>query len=569
MQLDSLALRNTTGGFLLAQIWESAVKRPYGLLAVLCLTLFLQGLFAVPAIDRDEARFAQASKQMIETGDLVDVRFQGEPRHKKPVGIYWLQAAAASLLSAPPYDQIWPYRLPSLIGAILAVGLTFWAGQPLVGDRAALVGAALLAATLMLGIEAKLAKTDAVLLATIVAAQGALARITLRTLSAPFPLVLLFWGALGLGTLVKGPIALLVIALTAVPLAVWNRDRSLVTRLRPLLGLVIVAAVVLPWAVCAYLATQGQFFHDAIAGDLVPKLRGGQESHGAPPGTYLVLAFVTFWPGTLALGPALVHAWTHRSDAGLRFLLAWAGPAWLVFELVPTKLAHYVLPLYPALALLCGAVVAAAASGRRTPLGGLWGRSALIAWTVVAAALAVFLALLDPLLTKQLSIVAIGLALAVLVSLVPVVQSALRGQITRAVGAAIVVSALVQCTAFSFIAPRLSALWVSTRVAALLPLDAQGRYVPLAASGFAEPSLVFAAGTHTILGPPAEAAALLARDPSAYAAIAEPLRAAFETVARARGIAPRAVATISGFNYSVGKPVTLTLYRNGTKESPP
>ena len=553
----------------MAQIWESAVKRPYGLLAVLCLALFLQGLFTVPALDRDEARFAQASKQMIETGDLVDVRFQGEPRHKKPVGIYWLQAASASLLGAPPYDHIWPYRLPSLVGAVLAVWLTFWAGRPLVGDRAALIGAALLAATLMLGIEAKLAKTDAVLLATIVAAQGALARIALRTPPAPLSLVLVFWGALGLGTLVKGPIAFLVIALTAVTLALWNRDRSLLTRLRPLLGFAIVAVVVLPWAVSAYLATHGQFFHDAIAGDLVPKLKGGQESHGAPPGTYLLLAFVTFWPGTLVLAPALVHAWGRRSDAGLRFLLAWVGPAWLVFELVPTKLPHYVLPLYPALALLCGAVVAAAESGQSTPLNGLLGRLALIAWAVVATALAVFLAVLDPLLTKNISVVAIVLALAVLVSLVPVVQGALRGRTTRAVVAAIIVSALVQCAAFSVVAPRLTSLWVSTRVAALLPFNPQGHHVALAASGFAEPSLVFAAGTRTVLGRPEEAVTLLASDPTAYAAIAEPQKPAFEAAARARGMAPRAVATIAGFNYSVGKPVTLTLYRNGTKDSPP
>ena len=56
--------------------------------------LFLPGFFNIPPIDRDEARFAQATKQMVETRDFVDIRFQDEVRYKKPVGMYWLQAAA-------------------------------------------------------------------------------------------------------------------------------------------------------------------------------------------------------------------------------------------------------------------------------------------------------------------------------------------------------------------------------------------------------------------------------------------------------------------------------------------
>src|SRR3972149_12233264 len=63
-------------------------------LVAFCLIAFLPGFFQIPPIDRDEARFAQATKQMVESGDYVDIRFQNEVRYKKPVGIYWLQAAA-------------------------------------------------------------------------------------------------------------------------------------------------------------------------------------------------------------------------------------------------------------------------------------------------------------------------------------------------------------------------------------------------------------------------------------------------------------------------------------------
>ena len=102
---------------------------------------FLPGFFSIPAIDRDEARFAQATKQMVETGDFVDIRFQDDVRYKKPVGIYWLQAAAVETASAVglPRAQvrIWLYRMPSLAGAIGAVLLTYWAALSFVTRRAA------------------------------------------------------------------------------------------------------------------------------------------------------------------------------------------------------------------------------------------------------------------------------------------------------------------------------------------------------------------------------------------------------------------------------------------------
>ena len=109
------------------------------------LLLFLPGFFNIPPIDRDEARFAQATKQMVESGDFVDIRFQDDVRYKKPVGIYWLQAAAvetASALGLPRAQlRIWLYRIPSLIGAIGAVLLTYWAALAFVTRRGAVLAA--------------------------------------------------------------------------------------------------------------------------------------------------------------------------------------------------------------------------------------------------------------------------------------------------------------------------------------------------------------------------------------------------------------------------------------------
>ena len=75
---------------------EAAPWRAYLLVALVASAVVLPGIAALPVTDRDEGRFVQATKQMLETGDFVDIRFQDQPRWKKPIGIYWLQAVAAS-----------------------------------------------------------------------------------------------------------------------------------------------------------------------------------------------------------------------------------------------------------------------------------------------------------------------------------------------------------------------------------------------------------------------------------------------------------------------------------------
>src|SRR5438874_4424253 len=86
----------------------------------------LPGLIALPPLDRDESRFAQATAQMVETGDYVNIRYQDQPRDKKPVGIHWLQAASVQLTSSVEKREIWAYRLPSLIGAMVAAAACAW-----------------------------------------------------------------------------------------------------------------------------------------------------------------------------------------------------------------------------------------------------------------------------------------------------------------------------------------------------------------------------------------------------------------------------------------------------------
>src|SRR5690242_12385619 len=148
----------------LADLASASHRRAALALVVVCLLAFLPGFFTIPPVDRDEARFAQATKQMVESGDFVDIRFQEDVRYKKPVGIYWLQSAAveaATALRLPKAElRIWVYRLPSLIGAIGAVLMTYWAALGFVTRRAAVLAALLMCASVLLGVEARLAKTD-------------------------------------------------------------------------------------------------------------------------------------------------------------------------------------------------------------------------------------------------------------------------------------------------------------------------------------------------------------------------------------------------------------------------
>src|SRR5437016_11432888 len=208
--------------------------RPYALLVGFCLFLYLPGMSAIPPLDRDEARFAQATRQMLETGDFLRIRFQDEARNKKPAGIYWLQAASVAAFSTPDSNAIWPYRLPSIIGALGAVLLTFALGgalfaRPAEGPpprQAALLAAVLLGSAVVLVAEAHIAKTDAALLAAVVAAQGALGLIYTRARAgrpvAPV-LAALFWIATIAAILLKGPVGPAIAALTLVTLSVADQ----------------------------------------------------------------------------------------------------------------------------------------------------------------------------------------------------------------------------------------------------------------------------------------------------------------------------------------------------------
>ncbi|HYI28737.1 MAG TPA: glycosyltransferase family 39 protein, partial [Bradyrhizobium sp.] len=340
--------------------------RAVAVLAFVALLAFLPGQFSIPPIDRDEARFAQASKQMIESGDYVDIRFQETSRYKKPVGIYWLQAGVVKTIETlgrqNALTTIGLYRLPSLLGAIGAVLLTYWAALAFVSRRAAVLAGLMMASSILLGVEARLAKTDAMLLLTVIAALGALARTYLgeqriKPGLAGWAIPVVFWTALAGGILLKGPLILLFVGLPIATLLAIDRTGRWLFLLRPLPGIVWLAVLVCPWFITILSRSGEAFVAESVGQDLLPKIFGAQESHGAPPGYYFVLFWATFWPGATLAAMAAPAVWASRREKGARFLLAWLVPSWVLFELVITKLPHYVLPLYPAIAILIAGIL--------------------------------------------------------------------------------------------------------------------------------------------------------------------------------------------------------------------
>jgi 4-amino-4-deoxy-L-arabinose transferase-like glycosyltransferase len=386
-------------------------------LAAMVFVLALPGLIAMPVLDRDEGRFAEASSEMLETGDFVVIRFHDELRNKKPVAIHWMQAAAVGVTSSAQERDIGAFRLPSLLGAMLAAVATFWIGSTLFNRRAGFIAGLLIGSCLLLTTEAHIAKTDAAQCGFLALGMLALAR--LRDGTGGKAMGILFWFCLAVGVLLKGVIAPLVVGTTVLALLIWERNGKAPRGQRwnaewagPLtywVGISLFCVMTIPWFIAVQISTDGEFLFEAAAVDLGQKIVSAAEGHKGPPLMHLAALPVLFWPGTLLLVPGIwlgvsnvlnmrkgngskkkAVASVTREDRAWRFLACWIVPSWIVFELAPTKLFHYTLPMYPAFALMAGA----AADGWFT--NGEWSRGKLLSLILFGVVALIFAGLATP-----------------------------------------------------------------------------------------------------------------------------------------------------------------------------
>ncbi len=535
-------------------------------LLALCLVAFLPGFFTIPPIDRDEARFAQATKQMVETGDYVDIRFQKEVRYKKPVGIYWLQASVVNLgekLGLPEArTRIWLYRIPSLLGAIGGVLLTYWAALAFVSRRGAVLAAVMMAVSILLGVEARLAKTDAMQLLVSVAALGAMARIYLSAYrpgavdSSGWKQPAIFWTAIAGGILLKGPLILMLVTLPALTLIALDRSARWLRKLRPVPGIIWVIVLVLPWFIAILLRSGDSFLTESLGKDLFAKVASGQESHGAPPGYYLALFWVTFWPAAPLALLAAPAVWAVRREPGTRFLLAWIIPAWIVFEVVVTKLPHYVLPLYPAIAILtAGALDSKVLSRNRWLVRGISG------WFFVPLVLCIAAIGIEIYIGRQFDLVPWPFAAgAIIVGLLAWWLYESDGA-ERSFLRASIASILIAGALYGLIFPAMTSVFPSVTLAKLLR-EAECRDPVAASAGFHEPSLVFLAGTQTLLADGADAADFLRQGTCRFAFVDTRQERSFARRAEVIGLRYTQGPRIEAFNISGGRPITIAVYRS-------
>ncbi|MEM9704872.1 MAG: glycosyltransferase family 39 protein [Pseudomonadota bacterium] len=559
----------------------------YGvLLTAFSIMVSFAGNRSMPVIDRDEARFAQATTQMLETGDYVVIRYKDRERNKKPAGLHWVQAASTALLADVEDRNIAAYRAPSAAAAVITALTTFFLGASLFSPAVGFLAGMFMAASPLLAGQATLAKTDAMLTASVAISQTALVLLYVGHTKAKTLWAMLFWIGLIIGVFVKGPIAPLISGLTVTVMAIRDRTRgrrlSWLKSLKPILGVLVLAVAIAPWAIAIGLETEGRFFTEAIGRDLAGKLQSAQEQHTGPVGYHFLLVWVMLLPAAALLAPGLAYAVACRRGRTAFALLAWAIPTWVVMEATATKLPHYTLPLYPALAILAARASIGAEAKRRLASARVSLAAFALSGGVAAGLVAAF-----PIIFREGAVSFdrdtndIGAAILSAVNFSPVAflcaGLALVGALIatrefwrnrRVAGAltAIGVSALVVVSLVKVSMPTMPALRVSERLSATLDtLDLHPRLDGAAAPaliGYHEPSAVFLLGTDVFLGEGPEALAYVAETPENRLLIVEGRWTpdAF-SAARDHALWLTPIAELSGFNYSKGDWVTLTLYR--------
>ncbi|MGE0480288.1 MAG: ArnT family glycosyltransferase [Phycisphaerae bacterium] len=584
-----------------------SIRWPAGIaLVALALAAYLPGINTVPPLEADEARYLEASRAMLAARswrEVVVPHLGGAPRINKPPAAYWIFAGSTYLLtggdpsryafpaalraaalgkptltgSPPTRSQVftggvWTYRLPSVAATIAALLIVWRLGVQMFAPPCGWVAAALLGGCFLVTVDARLARTDQLLLLCTCAAQWALWHVW-RGGARTGRWAALLWVAVALGILVKGPVTPGVAILTIAALCGATGNVRWLQRLRFGWGAAILAMVLLPPMSLTIAAVGPGPFATAIGDELFGRGVTAVGGRAGPPGYHLALLPGLFWPGWLVVVPGTLLA-VQRGfrvigqrrkngagpppvesagaptagpgfrDSGVRadrvlpsptnqpadapatdarrgqsaargalpslrssrwwmagrpaelFCLAWLVPSWLVLELIGTKLPHYPLPLYPALALLCAR---AAFAGLVDKLPLARSRLAVVgdaAWLLVGLGLTVLLPLLLATLGGLRREPGVVLALVAYLVVVPtlliVAWTAIRRR--RFVGGLLVATlgtAFCGRGLFETLLPNLDAPWLASaavrRVAEIDPSGAR----PLAEAGFARESLAF------------------------------------------------------------------------------
>ncbi|NDC74916.1 glycosyltransferase family 39 protein [bacterium] len=467
------------------------------LLLAFVFLLLLPGTGTVPLLDRDEPRFATASREMAERGDWIKPTFNGRDRFDKPALSYWLMRGGYAVFG----QNEWGARLPTVLCTAALVLAVWFFGVRWFGPGTGLLAGLGLASCLQLFIHGRLALADMPMILAITVIQFALTAL-LFPANRPWSTADVsnpdtgartarrwwwtLWLAVGLGFLAKGPItfAVPVVSLLLLRFAFWRQPLPW-QRLGAGRGALVALAVIAAWGVPALIVTEGRFFTVGIGEHVVA--RGYEKFNGRSynPLFYLGTAPLSLFPW-ICFAPLAFLA-LKTKDIRHRWLASWLSAPYLIFTLYATQLPHYVLPAFPAFFLL---LAEGLGLGKNR-----WRRGGEIALIVLSAGVAIlFIAVLvRPLPSGAASLrPAFAGALAAVFGLILIAAALVRGD--RWLRPGLALGALIVAVAASQLAAGLRAASLSTRLPALwADASAETRFV---GAGFSEPSLIFYSHRH-------------------------------------------------------------------------
>ncbi len=449
------------------------------LLLVIALAVLLPGVWGVSLFDRDEGWYAEVAREMVATGDYVVPRYLGRPWIGKPPLLYWCIVALWQVLGPSAAAA----RLVSVIAMCVAVeGLATLAAR-MYGRPAGWIAAVTFITAALPAVVGRLVLTDALLLACVVQAAVVLHGCATR---GPTPLRCgLFWLLVGLGILAKGPAAVLFVGAWGLVLVAGGFGRRLLGSLAFWLTLPVGLLIALPWYVLVAQRAGETLVQQFLWFEIVSRFVRPPHGHVGPPGYYVLTSLAGWLPWSPLVPGAIFEAWRARRedrDAGL--LLGWLAVPWLILELVPGKLPHYVLPAYVPVAILLARMWVRGVRGPVQPqqwrVLGFWaGLPILLGAAGAAAAL---LLRLPPAVAAPGVVLAAGfLPVALLVR-----RRRLRGLLPAAAGAMVAFYAVAGLWTLPALEPWRPSRQIAERANALLRPGE-----PVAACGYREPVMFF------------------------------------------------------------------------------
>lgn len=395
------------------QAQSSFLARHWDTLLLLALMgiLFFYKLGSYPLFDLDEPRYAEAAREMIERSNWITPYFNYELRFDKPVFFYWLIALSYKTFGVSEFAA----RFPSAVMGSLTVLMTYLFGRHWLGRSYGFYAALILSTSVMFIGIARMSITDMTLCAFMTA--------TLLCLFMAAHQNLKWWLTAGffsgLAVLTKGPVGIVVpgaiFMIYTLLIADWKR--CLLNRWLPL-AVAVCLAIALPWYFLAY-QQNGHVFLDALFLHNVTRFSDVVSGHKQPIYFYGLVLLGGFMPWTVYLPAAIRQLWQqktkHRQHVEARnfhYLIPlytgiWAMFIFVFFTLGHTKLLTYILPLFPALALLLAESWNTRQNNTQDALNNTpssWKWLTVPAWSLVLVALlggTLFITKMDKLLPRE------------------------------------------------------------------------------------------------------------------------------------------------------------------------